>query len=52
MTYPDYLINQAAAYVDLEEPLPIDLVMTMAAEGLDVVTIERKLINEREQLNK
>lgn len=52
MNHTDFLISQASAYIDIEEPLPIDLVMKMAAEGLDVATIEKQLINQRERFNK
>jgi hypothetical protein len=51
MTNPEFLEMQAAAYIDQHEPLPLDLVMKMSAEGMDVVTIEKQLIKERDQDN-
>ena len=51
MTNKEFLEMQAAAYIDQYEPLPLDLVMRMAAEGLDVEAIEKQLINERDSLN-
>jgi hypothetical protein len=51
MTYPEFLEMQAAAYIDQQEPLPLDLVMNMSAEGMDVVAIEKQLMKERDQDN-
>jgi len=51
MNHQEFLVMQAAAYIDQYEPLPLDLVMKMSAEGMDVETIERKLTEERDAIN-
>jgi hypothetical protein len=51
MTRQEFLEMQAAAYIDQYEPLPLDLVMQMSAEGMDVVAIEKQLTTERDQNN-
>lgn len=51
MTNKEYLEMLAAGYIDQHMPLPIDLVMKMSAEGMDVVAIEKQLINKREETN-
>ena len=48
MTHAEYLELQAAAYIDQYEPIPLDLMMKMQAEGLDVVSIEKQLIQQRD----
>jgi hypothetical protein len=47
----EYLEMLASGYIDQYEQLPLDLVMKMSAEGMDVVAIEKQLINERELNN-
>lgn len=51
MNNKEYLEMLAAGYIDQYEPLPIDLVMKMSAEGMDVEAIEKQLINERDAIN-
>lgn len=51
MTNKEFLEMKAAAYIDQYEPLPLDLVMQMSAEGMDVVTIEKQLTTERDMIN-
>lgn len=51
MTNKEYLEMLASGYINQGDPLPIDLVMKMAAEGMDVVEIEKQLINEMEMNN-
>jgi len=45
-TYTEWLIQRASTFVIAMEPLPLDLVMEMAAAGLDAATIETKLRGE------
>jgi hypothetical protein len=47
----EYLEMLASGYIDQYEQLPLDLVMKMSAEGMDVVAIEKQLINERDMNN-
>ena len=51
MNNMEYLEMLASGYIDQHMPLPIDLVMKMSAEGMDVVAIEHQLINERDMNN-
>jgi hypothetical protein len=51
MTHQEFLEMQAYLYIDQHEPLPLDLVMQMSAEGMDVVAIEKQLMKERDQDN-
>lgn len=51
MTHAEYLERQAARYINDHQPLPIDLVMKMSAEGMNVVAIEKQLEKEREANN-
>ena len=51
MTNKEFLEMQAAAYIDQYEPLPLDLVMKMSAEGMDVEAIEKQLTQQRDEVN-
>lgn len=51
MNLQEYLIYQARQYINEYEPVPLDLVMKMAAIGMDVVAIEKQLMKERDDLN-
>lgn len=45
MTSAEYVINQAKKYWSRDQQVPIDILMDLVAEGLDVEALENLYLN-------